>query len=499
MATAVGGGLLLATRLVAAQAECDPEICVAVNKPPPCMEENLDFDTFGCPADFEASGMDFCFDNDLTGHLGEVDPSIIPPGGFPTRTDRGTKLDEEQIYSILQDGEEVDCGIVRVIDTGYYAIYDKDLAESCSDQLDESGFLTVHNSCNPDGYANQANVDDMYVVTDVDNTGRDCAEDPNVVCGPGLVCNEHPQSTHGSCCVPDAPTYMGTFLLTAGEANVICIRHWCQIYLSDPTRYANTFVSDRECGGSVNSIHFRMGAGTFVCRQEGYLQSCMGGCVDGGCIHHPCYDHQCPAGEHCQMNPATKAAECVAANPCGNITCEYGCLFGLCLQGQAVRGPDADGDGYSRLADCDDNNPAANPGVAEVMGNGVDDNCDGLVDDEVASPVSSSGSGGSDTVGGGAVGGSGQAAAIGLGGGQGQQGQAATGNDASTGLDAAQGQPATGDATSSGANAMPIADADDGCGCRAASRAGGAPGVVLVLAGLLAAIRRSRRRLPQNG
>ena len=43
-------------------------------------------------------------------------------------------------------------------------------------------------------------------------------------------------------------------------------------------------------------------------------------------------------------------------------------------------GPDVDGDGYGDLVDCDDGDVNVNPGEEEVLGNMVDDDCDGDVD-----------------------------------------------------------------------------------------------------------------------
>lgn len=43
---------------------------------------------------------------------------------------------------------------------------------------------------------------------------------------------------------------------------------------------------------------------------------------------------------------------------------------------------DADGDGYDSSVDCNDNNQWVNPGEIEECGNGVDNDCDGLIDED---------------------------------------------------------------------------------------------------------------------
>jgi len=55
-----------------------------------------------------------------------------------------------------------------------------------------------------------------------------------------------------------------------------------------------------------------------------------------------------------------------------------------------VRLDDQDGDGYvpdnecgfGDMGDCDDNEVSINPGAEEICGNGIDDDCDGLIDSD---------------------------------------------------------------------------------------------------------------------
>jgi len=46
--------------------------------------------------------------------------------------------------------------------------------------------------------------------------------------------------------------------------------------------------------------------------------------------------------------------------------------------------PDADGDGYTFDVDCDDSNPWVNPGVELDCGDGLDNDCDGVADEDAA-------------------------------------------------------------------------------------------------------------------
>jgi hypothetical protein len=55
-----------------------------------------------------------------------------------------------------------------------------------------------------------------------------------------------------------------------------------------------------------------------------------------------------------------------------------------CERGVAGAATDADGDGYRWCDECDDANPAVHPGAPEICGNGIDDNCNGQIDEGCA-------------------------------------------------------------------------------------------------------------------
>ena len=130
-------------------------------------------------------------------------------------------------------------------------------------------------------------------------------------------------------------------------------------------------------------------------------------------------DHACTDAAHCDMGPCdpgvtrtcyTGAMGTEGVGPCtgGNQTCGASGTWEDCT-GQVVPAPetcgdqidnncngmtdedvDADGDGYTSCGGdcCDDpsicGTPAAvNPGAFEVPGNGVDDDCDGMIDNAI--------------------------------------------------------------------------------------------------------------------
>jgi CotH kinase protein/Putative metal-binding motif len=77
-----------------------------------------------------------------------------------------------------------------------------------------------------------------------------------------------------------------------------------------------------------------------------------------------------------QIDQATQTARDVVAQRAAYLQ-----TFVDCERGVSGAATDADGDGFRWCDECDDANPAVHPGGAEICGNGVDDNCNGEIDE----------------------------------------------------------------------------------------------------------------------
>ncbi len=318
-----------------------------------------------------SGGKNPCWDPERKKDTCNKPPPPCKPGsitGWKFHDDQDGK-DDGEIAVLDTKGKQKACGSITVTKTGYYRIYDQELSESCTKQLDETGYVTVSNSCNSVGSAAEGNAGPYYVVVDSDNTPA-CNKDTD--CKSGQVCRTG--TNLGKCCVPAAPTFMGTFLLVAGEKNRICIHHWCPVWrkAQAQTPKQDPGYITAGCKG-INSIHFQVGAKAQLCVEDVMLKPCTWGCVNGKCLPDPCIAAKCP--KWC------KDGKCLGDNPCAKLKCAHGCKNGRCLQPKSAPGKDADGDGYTFSADCDDDDALVNPGMSEVCANGKDDDCDGEVDE----------------------------------------------------------------------------------------------------------------------
>jgi MYXO-CTERM domain-containing protein len=213
-----------------------------------------------------------------------------------------------------------------------------------------------------------------FLVLDSDNT-PECDPEQTGQCAADRECRDGNMGS--SCCVPKDPTFMGTFLLVAGEPNKLCLNHWCPEYKAELTAGNDLGFVITDCEG-INSIHFRVDANAIACEEDTTLFPCSFGCEAGKCLPDPC-EAKLASGE---CEDYCKDGICLEDNPCTPLNCEHGCKNGRCLQSKAEAvGPDEDGDGFRYTGDCDDGNRYINPDQPELCGNGKDDDCDGERDE----------------------------------------------------------------------------------------------------------------------
>ena len=114
-------------------------------------------------------------------------------------------------------------------EAGWYHLYDYTIAESGESQRNETAYIQVSNSTNPDGHPALANCGDDWIVEDADNDG-------------GLPTGSR--------------IYLGTFWLDAGD-NTLSLMHFCPLYEAGScSSFHDTDDSSSTCeSGNVNSVH----------------------------------------------------------------------------------------------------------------------------------------------------------------------------------------------------------------------------------------------------
>ena len=349
----------------------------------------LDFDSDGDGlADGLESGRDDGIpDPDGFGPIQGTDPGVFIPDGDPSTTTDPTNPDSDG--DGLTDGAE-DADRDGAVDPGET---DPNLSDTDSDGAGDA-VDTCPTISNP--------IQDL--LSDPANCGA-CGND----CSDGDVCTGAEGCSGGNC--------------TAGIPLVCDDGNPCTDDACDPGSgcvFANDDTNACDDGDACTSVDVcRAGAceggAPVVCDDANPCtdDSCdpLSGCVFTNGDANPCDDgNACTSGDACLSGMCIGAAiSCDDANPCTDDACDpgSGCVFAnddtnACDDGDACTANhcdsgvcrpaplDADNDGYGPVVcggiDCDDSNPAVNPGAAEgPLGqascqDSLDNDCDGGTD-----------------------------------------------------------------------------------------------------------------------
>jgi hypothetical protein len=218
-------------------------------------------------------------------------------------------------------------------------------------------------------------------------------------CDDGLACNGRETCGPGFSCAPGMPVScsstvscaVGHCSEPAGTCSYLPDHRKCaQGEVCDP---ASGCINTRTCTTSAACDDGVFCNGMETCDMNGQCQPGMPPSCDDGipctldscdpsqnaCAHVP-DDSMCPAMGLCSVGACMAgtgctlvARSCDDGDPCTDDACQEGtgCIH-------TVR--DQDGDGFDCHNDCDDTNPAIHPGAQEIC-NGIDDNCNGLIDE----------------------------------------------------------------------------------------------------------------------
>ncbi|KAL6062915.1 hypothetical protein QOT17_011879 [Balamuthia mandrillaris] len=246
-------------------------------------------------------------------------------------------------FETWRAGEPSTALITGVKQTGWYQIEDHFNSESCTDQRDETMFVTVQNECTKGTYGfplkynynlkatdYNLNGNKALMVRDADNyvgnnnrmcsTDNDCSGREAMWVGETLVsqwgCKD--QSSHGKCCSPKNPVVIGTFLLlkdkcelgtsgcsNAGAAsnNRITIFSGCidalynrNLWRTSPSRERN-FFTDNFCT-TDESVHL----------QAGNIHLSPPECPGP---RDPCLGVTCPSGKRPVVNSGSCLCQCI--------------------------------------------------------------------------------------------------------------------------------------------------------------------------------------------